>query len=85
MVIAIASPKLENNIAVDGSLTQVRPSLASPKVGPSAGVMELLVPADRFRPRARVYIEQKNIRLIGIEWPEIGSSAPLAVRTMMEI
>ncbi len=85
MVIAIASPKLENNIAMNRSSTQVRPSLATPKGGPSAGVMELLVPADRFRPRARVYIEQKNIRLIGVEWPEIGSSTPLAVRTMMEI
>jgi pimeloyl-ACP methyl ester carboxylesterase len=76
MVIAIARPKLEGNIAV-GEDRQIGFAEFGAPWGRAAFWLHGTPGARRQIPiEARVYAEQNDIRLIGIDRPGIGSSTP---------
>jgi pimeloyl-ACP methyl ester carboxylesterase len=76
MVIAIARPKLEGNIAVGEDRQLGFAEFGDPQ-GRAVFWLHGTPGARRQIPtEARVYAEQKNIRLIGVDRPGIGSSTP---------
>ena len=76
MVLAIARPKLEGNIAV-GEDRQIGFAEFGDPQGRAVFWLHGTPGARRQIPtEARVYAEQHNIRLIGIDRPGIGSSTP---------
>jgi pimeloyl-ACP methyl ester carboxylesterase len=76
MVLAIARPKLEGNIAV-GEGRQIGFAEFGAPQGRAVFWLHGTPGARRQIPtEARVYAEQHNIRLIGIDRPGIGSSTP---------
>src|ERR1700754_3322638 len=76
MAVAIARPKLEGNIAV-GDDRQIGFAEFGDPQGRAVFWLHGTPGARRQIPvEARVYAEQENIRLIGIDRPGIGSSTP---------
>src|SRR6201993_2899087 len=76
MVVAIARPKLEGNIAV-GEGRQIGFAEFGAPQGRAVFWLHGTPGARRQIPtEARLYAEQHNIRLIGIHRPGIGSSTP---------
>ena len=76
MVLAIARPKLEGNVAV-GEDRQIGFAEFGAPWGRAVFWLHGTPGARRQIPtEARVYAEQHNIRLIGIDRPGIGSSTP---------
>jgi len=76
MVVAIARPKLEGNVAV-GEDRQIGFAEFGDPVGRAVFWLHGTPGARRQIPmEARVYAEQANIRLIGLDRPGIGSSTP---------
>lgn len=82
MVVAIARPKLEGNIAV-GEDRQIGFAEFGDPQGRAVFWLHGTPGARRQIPtEARVYAEQANIRLIGIDRPGIGSSTPHQYETV---
>lgn len=82
MVVAIARPKLEGNVAV-GDDRQIGFAEFGDPQGRAIFWLHGTPGARRQIPtEARVYAEQKQIRLIGIDRPGIGSSTPYQYDTV---
>ena len=82
MAVAIARPKLEGNIAV-GDNRQIGFAEFGDPQGRAVFWLHGTPGARRQIPmEARVYAEQENIRLIGIDRPGIGSSTPYQYDTV---
>lgn len=76
MVPAIARPKLEGNVAVDDDRQLSFAEFGAPW-GRTVFWLHGTPGARRqIPPEARVYAENNNIRLIGLDRPGIGSSTP---------
>ncbi|WP_421844750.1 alpha/beta fold hydrolase [Mycobacterium sp.] len=82
MVVAIARPKLEGNIAVGGDRQIGFAEFGAPQ-GRAVFWLHGTPGARRQIPtEARVYAEHNNIRLIGVDRPGIGSSTPHQYETI---
>ncbi len=83
MVIAIARPKLEGNIAVGDDRQLGFAEFGDPQ-GRAIFWLHGTPGARRQIPtEARVYAEENNIRLIGVDRPGIGSSTPYQYDTVV--
>ncbi|MFZ0833137.1 MAG: alpha/beta hydrolase, partial [Mycobacterium sp.] len=82
MVVAIARPKLEGNVAV-GEDRQIGFAEFGAPQGRAVFWLHGTPGARRQIPtEARVYAEREHIRLIGIDRPGIGSSTPYQYETV---
>jgi pimeloyl-ACP methyl ester carboxylesterase len=83
MVVAIARPKLEGNIAVGEDRRIGFAEFGDPQ-GRAIFWLHGTPGARRQIPmEARVFSEQRNIRLIGVDRPGIGSSTPFQYETVL--
>jgi pimeloyl-ACP methyl ester carboxylesterase len=76
MVLDIARPKLEGNVAVGESRQIGFAEFGAPQGRPVFWLHGTPGARRQIPTEARVYAEDHNIRLIGIDRPGIGSSTP---------